>query len=203
MTSLKKIAVLAFITVALIVPALAISKDVSGEAKLWDGGIWVSNSFSDRSDGTITVRMVDVVDGDVITVKITDLAENMFPGATRTVTVTEADEERGYINIDVTFRMGTPGHYRAQVIVTGDNVIAPPYNQKSFEFDVGKSIWSSVWTYVAIIVVIVIIGIVLLIRMRGAPKVDHAGAFTALEEERVEKKRTTSAKKEQYKSRRK
>ena len=204
MKSLKKVGVLALIMVALIIPAVAVCGNASGETALYDDGVWVSGGFNDRSNGTITVRATgDITDGDVLTVTIKDLfSGNVY--AARTITVAESDEERGYIDIGLSFRVGTPGKYFAIVELTGTNVSEEFSTVSTLSFDVGRSIWSSTWTYVAIIVVIILVGIVLFLRMRAAPKVDSGGAFTAMEEERQEKRKSSkSARKETYKGRQK
>jgi uncharacterized membrane protein len=69
-----------------------------------------------------------------------------------------------------------------------------------FDYEVGRSIWSNVWTYVAIVIVILIVGIAFWLRMRSNPKVDSAGAYTAMEEERKATK-SKGAKKQEYKGR--
>jgi len=205
MKSLKKVGVLALIMVALIIPAVAVCGNASGETGLYDDGVWVSGGFNDRSTGSITVRATgDITDGDVLTATITDLfSGHVF--ATRTITVVESDEERGYIDIVLSFRIGSPGKYFAIVELTGTNVSEKFNTVSTFSFDVGKSIWSNTWTYVAIIIVIILIAIVLILRMRASPKVEDTGAFTAMEEERQEKRKSSSkgAKKETYKGRQK
>jgi hypothetical protein len=202
MRSLKKTAVVAFVMIALLIPVLAICDNAAGEAELRTDSVWVSGGFNDRTDGTITVRVFNINAGDELTVTINNIfTGNMFGGATRTIVATDADESRGFVDIGVSFRIGDPGKYFASIVVTGDNVSETRNEINTFNFEVGRSIWSSIWTYVAIIVVIIIIGIVLLLRMRAAPKVEHSGAFTAMEEERQVKRKSSSAKKEEYKGR--
>ena len=200
MKSLKKIAVVAFIIAALIIPVIAISESASGAAELRDDSVTVNGGFNDRSSGTVTVKVFTVTEGDEITVTVSDLfSEGTYATATRTAT--EAEEEAGYMNFVLSFRIGTPGTYYAAVVITGDNVNEARSQDNTLVIEVGKSIWSSIWTYVAIIVVIIIIGIVVLLRIRAAPKVDSGGAFTAMEEERQVKKSSSGAKKEEYKGR--
>jgi len=201
MRSLKRIAVVALIMAALIIPVIAISESASGAAELRDESITVSGGFSDRSNGTVTVNVFAITEGDSVTVTVSDLFSKATY-ATATRTATEAEEEAGYMKFVLSFRIGTPGTYHAAVVITGDDVNEARSQDNTLVIEVGKSIWSSIWTYVAIIVVIIIIGIVVLIRMRAVPKVDNSGAFTAMEEERqVKRKSSPGAKKEEYKGR--
>ena len=204
MRSPKKIAVVALILAALIIPVIAISENASGVSELHDDSIWVSGGFNDRSDGTITVRVHNGIEGEQFTVTLKNsMTGETYPNATRTVTVTSDDEDRGYIDVSFSFRIGSPGKYFVSVKITGD-VNSSKSELNTYSFEVGRSIWSSIWTYVAIIVVIIIIAIVILLRMRAAPKVDSGGAFTAMEEERqVKRKSSGGAKKEEYKGRQK
>ncbi|MDR0334360.1 MAG: hypothetical protein LBH69_00520 [Methanomassiliicoccaceae archaeon] len=201
MKSLKKIGVLALIMIALIIPAVAIAENVSGDkAAIYDESVRVTGGFNDRSTGTITVKVIgEIIEGDELTITITELKTGNLFGTT-TIIVTEADELRGFVNISVSFRIGNPGTYFGVVSLTGTDVHETYNIDSTLRFDVGKSLWSSIWTYVAIILVVVIIAIVIFMRMRALPKVENTGAFTAMEEERRVKK-GSSAKKETYKSR--
>jgi small-conductance mechanosensitive channel len=204
MGSLKKTAVIAFIMVALLIPVLAISDNAAGEAELTTDSVWQTGGFDDRTNGTIMVRVIGIEESDVITVTITNLLTGRV-FATKTFVATINDEIRGHVDVALSFRVSDPGKHFASVKISGDNVSEDRNQMSTLSFEVGRSIWSNVLTYVAIVVVIIIIAIVLLIRMRAAPKVDSAGAFTALESERSEKKsakkKSTSAKKEEYKGR--
>jgi arginine exporter protein ArgO len=197
MASLKRITLLALVMVALIIPVIAISENTSGASELRNESVWVTDGFNDRSNGTIIVRVFNVIEGEEITVEISNIFGGLFSSATRTATAD--DEDRGYMDFGLSFRIGDPGKYYASIVIIGNHVGS--FNEiNTFSFEVGRSIWSSVWTYVAIVVVIIIIGIVLFIRMRAQPKVDSAGEFTAMEEERKVKK-GSGAKKETYKDR--
>jgi len=201
MKPLMKTAVVAFAMIALLIPVLAICDNAAGEAELRTDSVSVAGG-NDRSASTVNVRVFGVAEGETVTVSVYELFDgHLFGSASRTATA--ADEERGFFDIGVSFRVGT-GTYFAYVVITGDNVSETRNQISTVSFEVGRSIWSNVLTYVAIIAVIIIIAIVVLLRMRAQPKVDNAGAFTAMEEERQVKKKSSSsqsAKKEEYKGR--
>ncbi|MCL1984797.1 MAG: hypothetical protein FWG58_05320 [Methanomassiliicoccaceae archaeon] len=209
MSLLKKISVLAVIMIALIIPAAAISGSAAGDVTIT--GDVKAGGFDDRTSGTVTVKLYN--SGETATGNVTvsvvkfDDPEKVY--AKRTVSFT-GDETDGMMDVGLSFRVGTPGTYWAVVMIEGDDVLissedGPAQDRMTFEFTVGQSIWSSTWTYVAIVIVIIIVAIAVFIRMRGAPKVDDAGTFTAMEEERKAGKgqRSGRTEKEEYKGRKK
>ena len=197
MSLLKKVTVLAVIMAALIIPVAALSENAAGEASLRDNSVWVSKGFDDRTAGTVTVRVFNTESYPVqVSVSIVDI----FSGATYAsgnVTV----PGNGSADLPLSFKIGAPGTYHVNVMIKGADV-SPIQNQISnFEITVGRSIWSNTWTYIAIVIVLIIVGIFVFLRMRSAPKVDNAGEFTAMEAERKAGKKTSGAKKEEYKGR--
>jgi hypothetical protein len=195
MSLAKKLGVLALVAIALLIPAVALSENAAGKVALDDNSLWVSNGFDDRTDGTITVRIYndDTVPADVL-VTITDpVSGHVY--VERTVTVPgEAGKDFGF-----SFRISSPGTYYLVVEISGADVGVE--SSLGIYVDVGRSIWSNTWTYVAIVIVIIVILIAGFIRMRGMPKADNAGAFTAMEEERKAGRGRSGAGKEEYKGR--
>jgi hypothetical protein len=200
----KKALVLALAMVALIIPLLAVSGIAAAAGELDNSSI-SAHGFDNRSSGTVTVK---VLNGEAtertVNVYITewsisndvttwDASKNNFASAT--VTFTEEDESK---TVSLGFRNDSVGTHQARVIVTDTegNILT----QMGFDYTVGRSIWSNTWTYVAIVIVILVIVIAAWLRMRGNPKVDSAGAYTAMEEER-RASRSKGAKKEEYKGR--
>jgi len=201
MSLFRKVSVLTLVMIALIIPAAALSQDAAGEAELRDGSIWVSDGFDDRSSGAITVRVFNTgVEPVVVNVKITGMgSDNEY--ATGTLTVPgDPGSGSGYADIRLSFQIGSPGRHWVDVHIEGAyGVVNDSQSVMGFEFEVRQSIWSNTLTYVAIILVIVVAGIGIFIRIRGTPKVEETGTFTAMEEERKAGKRGTG--REEYKSR--
>jgi hypothetical protein len=202
MSLFRKVSVLTLVLVALIIPVAALSEDAAGDAELRDGSVWVSSGFNDRGSGTITVRVFNTgTDFAVVDVKITGMGtDNVY--AIGTVNVPgDPGSGFGYEDIQLSFHMGNTGRHWVDVHI--EHVSGSGVNDAQsvmvFDFEVRQSIWSNTWTYIAIILVIVIAGIGLFIKMRGAPKAEDTGSFTAMEEERKASKRSTG--REEYKSR--
>ncbi|MDR0791086.1 MAG: hypothetical protein LBE47_00930 [Methanomassiliicoccaceae archaeon] len=191
----KKAFVLMIAMVALMIPVLALSESAAAADEKWlDNTSIHARGFNDRSDGTVTVKVYNV--GLLAREVTVYVGERDNPDSRYASAVIQFQDGEEYKFVDLRFRMGSGTHY-ATVFVT-DSAGAELWRM-SFDFDSGRSIWSNTWTYVAIILVIVIIGIAAFLKMRGAPKVDNAGAYTAMEEERRATKK--SAGRQEYKGR--
>ena len=204
MSLLKKVSVLAVIMIALIIPAVAISGNAVGDVEIT--GDAKAGGFNDRTAGTVTVRLyntsIDLATGD-ITVSVVRFDEPGAVYAEKIVSFT-GEETEGFMDVSLSFRLDSPGTYYARVIIEGDSADPIKYSVP-VTIEVGRSIWSSTWTYVAIVLVIIIVAIAVFIKMRGAPKVEDKGTFTAMEEERKAGKgqRSGRTEKEEYKGRKK
>jgi len=198
MSLAKKIGVLSLVVIALLIPAVALSENAAGEAKLYDDSVWVSGGFDDRSDGTVTVRIYnsDPNSTEVVLVTIKDPVSGHVYINSRSVTLPVGS---AYVDTGFSFRIGSPGSYYVIVEISGDHVGVE--KSQGLYIDVGRSIWSNTWTYVAIVILIIVVAIALIIKMRGTPKAENDGAFTAMEEERKAGRTKPSAGKEEYKGR--
>jgi len=204
MSLLGKVTVLTLVMIALIIPAAAMSDDAAGEAELRDGSIWVSNGFDDRNSGTITVRVFNVgLESVSVNVTIKDsVTGHVYASSTGVnVPAPAGGADSAAVDVPLSFHMGSPGKVWVDVQIDGD-YINTSQSIMVFEFEVRQSIWSNTWTYVAIILVIIIVGVAVFLKMRGAPKAEDTGTFTAIEEER-KAGRKRSADKEEYKGRNK
>jgi len=202
MSLFRKVSVLTLVMIALIIPVAALSDDAAGDAELRDGGVWVSGGFNDRSSGTITVRVFNAgADAVSVVVKITGMGADNVYAASSTVTI-PGDPGTGfsYVDVPLSFHVGSTGRHWVDVHI--ESVYGGLNESQSvmvFDFEVRQSIWSNTWTYIAIILVIIVAGIGIFIKIRGTPKAEETGSFTAMEEERKASKRSTG--REEYKSR--
>ncbi|MCL2142725.1 MAG: hypothetical protein FWH44_00465 [Methanomassiliicoccaceae archaeon] len=199
MSLLKKMCVLAIVAVALLIPAVAISENASGDAMLYDGSVRQTGGFDDRTNGTISVRVSNSDTSVPVTVNVTirDPVSGAVYISGRAVTVPAGYDSRDF---GFSFRIGSPGTYHLIVEISGDDAAEVEFAQ-SIDIEVGRSIWSNTWTYIAIVIVIIVILIAVFLKMRGAPKADSAGAFTAMEEERKADRKKTGTDREEYKGR--
>jgi len=201
MTMLKKASVLALIMVALIIPVVALSDNAAGEVGI-DKDIRVVGGFDDRSSGSIVVTLYN--DGSTeATVTLFVIGLYADDGRVFAGPLTWKIPAGGIKEDTIKFPCGSTGTHWAKVVVEGDNIDAVR-GEMSFEFTVGRSIWSNTWTYVAIIVVIIIVAIAALIKMRSNPRIpENVGTFTAMEEERKAGKQRSKTEREEYKARKK
>jgi hypothetical protein len=201
----KKVLVLALAVIALIIPVIMMSGAAVADKEL-DLTSISTRGFDNRSPGTVSVKVInELADARTVNVYVTDWnipLDATTWGASNNNLVSASvkfvlGDESKVVNLD--FRNDSVGTHHARVIVTdADGVIL---SQMIFSYTVDRSIWSSMWTYAAIVIVIIIVGIAFWLRMRGNPKVDTAGAYTAMEEERRVNRTTKSSKKEEYKGR--
>jgi hypothetical protein len=205
MTVPKKMLVLAFAMVALLIPVTALSDNASGEVMI-DGDIDVRGGFDDRSAGRIIVTIYNDSAASV-TVDLTIIST--FPNDGKVFAKETGIEipANTAVNVPLKFTVGSVGTHWAKAVIEGDGVDPEAIQSSmSFSFDVGRSIWSNTATYVAIVIVILVIVVAVILKMRGAPKAEDTGVFTAMEEERRAGRtpsKRTGADKEEYKGRKK
>ncbi|MCL2712545.1 MAG: hypothetical protein FWD37_04655 [Methanomassiliicoccaceae archaeon] len=204
MSILKKTFVIAFVMIALLIPVAALSDSAAGEVKI-DGDINVRGGFDDRTAGTVivTVHNSDDENDSTISILIVDLLNEDIKYAE--VSGIEVPAGKA-LDVPIKFRVGSSGTHYAKVIISGDDVDDEAITSSlTFSFDVGRSIWSNTTTYIAIVIAILVVVIAVVLKMRSAPKVEEAGAFTAMEEERKAGRATkrSGADKEEYRGRKK
>lgn len=193
---MKNVSVFALVMIVLIVPAVALSENADGSPYLDNGDVSVTREFDDRTAGEITVTVHNANATPMSNVKV--YAKDPLSGRTYDTKTTDV-AAGGSAVVRLSFTVDTPGTYWATVFV--ENSTGTIIDQMTVSFTVGQSIWSNTMTYVAIVAVIIILIIVAFIKIRSAPKVDNAGAYTAHEEERKAGKKKSGTGKEEYKGR--
>jgi hypothetical protein len=208
MSSMKKVSVLMFAVLILAVPIM-LSENAEGDILLPANGIHASG-FDDRSDGTLTVRVINDTSS-AVTVNVLVFADNGSVDNLGRLLAANNNIEMGANEtrvIILSFNLGSEGTHHVRVVVydaslaDNDDRTAGVLNQQGVEIYVGLSIWSNTWTYIAMVLVIIVAAVALLIRMRSNPRIpEAAGTFTAMEEERKAGKRSSG--RERYKGRKK
>ncbi|MCL2607443.1 MAG: hypothetical protein FWD92_02645 [Methanomassiliicoccaceae archaeon] len=195
---MKKVCLLAMVMLLFFIPAA--SGSAAGSVYMNDNSIRVTSGFDDRSSGTLSIMLENKSATDII---VNVSVEGNYPHPDRVYALREnitVPYDR-LLDVAMSFHIGTPGTYWVKVIVTDASSGEILSERNNIQIDVGQSIWSNTWTYIAIIIVIIIIAIGAYIKIRGNPKVEESGAFTAMEEERKAGKKGSGTKREEYKGR--
>jgi len=202
MSPTKKVCVLAVVMVLFFIPVM--SDSAAGSVHVDNDSVHVTRGFDDRTAGALSITMENRGATDIL-VNITIGGNYPHTGHVYALRENVAIPYGEHLTVEMSFHIGDPGIYWVNVIVTdalADEGAAPLTQINHIQITVSLSIWSNTWTYIAIVLVIIIVAIAAFIKMRGNPKVEESGAFTAMEEERKAGKSRSGTKREEYKGRR-
>ena len=205
MKAAKIIAIIAILAIA-VAPILAID---GSDATVNRVGQAESYGFTDNDEGTLKIVLKNTdADPVTITLKVFDAGTTTDEYCAKEIEVPGSGDNDGETTAELKWKFSSSGTKYVDVVAydtDGNKIDNPLLNESSVEIEVSHSIWKNTATYIviAIIVIIVIVIIVLFIRSGKKTKADSTMAdrtFTKMHDEKVARKKTASAKKEDYKS---